>query len=255
MSAAPEELSFRILAAAIADMPRTWPHIYGRCTGTTKRGAQCTRNGESGLEGGDPVCWSHTGEDRRTARKGAEREARLQAFQQLPPDKQEDLLRRTQIFTTASPACWSWPGTAPTEQDYQRMQRTELEQHGYTGTALTKLWELEQAVPFTAMKALSMWQAGRCAVCEQAGAELVIDHDHATGLVRGLLCRSCNTREGFSYAPRGGRDVYMAYRERPPTVILGLTIRYLDPFTGEYAEPERQRAADEWDDNAAAGLT
>lgn len=43
-------------------------------------------------------------------------------------------------------------------------------------------------------------QAHRCAIChdpepvDQAGhpRRMMIDHDHATGLVRGLLCRNCN---------------------------------------------------------------
>jgi hypothetical protein len=41
------------------------------------------------------------------------------------------------------------------------------------------------------------WQAGRCAGCGFRSA-LIRDHDHATGLERGLLCRSCNTAEGQS---------------------------------------------------------
>lgn len=41
------------------------------------------------------------------------------------------------------------------------------------------------------------WQDRRCAVCGQRG-DLVRDHCHDTGLVRGLLCRSCNVCEGFS---------------------------------------------------------
>jgi hypothetical protein len=43
-------------------------------------------------------------------------------------------------------------------------------------------------------------QGGRCAVCngiEQTGRALAIDHDHATGEVRGLLCGRCNTALGL----------------------------------------------------------
>ena len=34
-------------------------------------------------------------------------------------------------------------------------------------------------------------QQGRCAICGAGGA-LVIDHNHETGKVRGLLCNECN---------------------------------------------------------------
>ncbi|MEU5930797.1 hypothetical protein AB0L49_49220 [Streptomyces antimycoticus] len=48
--------------------------------------------------------------------------------------------------------------------------------------------------------------------------------------------------------------MFAAYRERPPTTILGLTIRYRDPLTRQYVAPEPSRG-DGWDDNASAGLT
>lgn len=41
-------------------------------------------------------------------------------------------------------------------------------------------------------------QGGRCAVClELPKSTLAIDHDHATGLYRGLLCSNCNSGLGF----------------------------------------------------------
>lgn len=56
-------------------------------------------------------------------------------------------------------------------------------------------------------KALLVKQGGGCAICGSADSRqkgmhangrLVIDHDHATGIVRGLLCAPCNLTLGHS---------------------------------------------------------
>ena len=52
--------------------------------------------------------------------------------------------------------------------------------------------------------ALHAKQAGKCAMCETAipvaGRRVHVDHDHETGVVRGLLCHRCN--QGLSYVER-----------------------------------------------------
>ncbi|MFM9368075.1 endonuclease domain-containing protein [Streptomyces sp. Da 82-17] len=70
---------------------------------------------------------------------------------------------------------------------------------------------------------LFAWQRGRCAICGVSTAACVVDHDHVTGFVRGLLCSTCNLAEGV----RGARDDPFAdYRRRPPTAIVGVALPY-----------------------------
>lgn len=44
--------------------------------------------------------------------------------------------------------------------------------------------------------AIQREQADACAICGKHAVQLVVDHDHHTGLIRGLLCVTCNTGLG-----------------------------------------------------------
>ncbi|MDX3055971.1 endonuclease domain-containing protein [Streptomyces sp. NE06-03E] len=66
-------------------------------------------------------------------------------------------------------------------------------------------------------------QDGRCATCDCSPA--TVDHDHADGTVRGLLCVSCNSLEGaYSRGQRRcahERPCFGEYWENPPAKELG----------------------------------
>jgi len=48
-----------------------------------------------------------------------------------------------------------------------------------------------------AFDALIARAAGRCERCQKELPSPVIDHEHSTGEIRGLLCRPCNRHLGF----------------------------------------------------------
>ena len=58
-------------------------------------------------------------------------------------------------------------------------------------------WRRRGIIDFTYKLYLSLLkkQKGKCKICKHED-KLVVDHDHKTGKVRGLLCASCNIALG-----------------------------------------------------------
>lgn len=81
--------------------------------------------------------------------------------------------------------------------------------------------------------ALYLKQGGRCAICQRAtGARrrLAVDHDHRTGLVRGLLC-SVDNHEVVGIMARDDPEYFRRgyeYLTNPPAKQLGINAKAED---------------------------
>ncbi len=132
-------------------------------------------------------------------------------------------------------------GGCPTHlTDDERSERAEHEAAGRRKLAVglsvdPYCWSLaitgadRAAVALGRLSALLKWQRYRCAICGIQEV-LVDDHCHETGLVRGMLCRSCNTREGL--VGYGAETVFGKYRRRNPATMLELVEVYYHPLRG-----------------------
>jgi hypothetical protein len=69
-------------------------------------------------------------------------------------------------------------------------------------------------------------QRNSCSICSWTplipGLGFVVDHDHNTGMIRGLLCQACNT--GLGWAEKKGRftENQQKYLQFPPFAALAL---------------------------------
>ena len=59
-----------------------------------------------------------------------------------------------------------------------------------------KRYEYKYGITVEELSRLEQKQGGMCAICGRKSA-LVVDHDHKTGVVRGLLCNECNMALGL----------------------------------------------------------
>lgn len=75
-------------------------------------------------------------------------------------------------------------------------------------------------------EAIKAAQGGVCYICRRANGRTVrlsVDHDHATGLIRGLLCKACNTFLGRQARDNWGAFVNgQVYLVNPPArAVIG----------------------------------
>ena len=94
---------------------------------------------------------------------------------------------------------------------------------------------------------------GRCAICGTPRGDLVVDHDHWSGLVRGFLCSGCNGLEGAGRAD--SMPLFARYRRRHPAAILNYYEAYVTNGVLQIAlSLERREAARQRDSARTATL-
>jgi hypothetical protein len=71
----------------------------------------------------------------------------------------------------------------------------------------------DYGLTFAQYEALARAQNGLCAICKKppgARTRLYVDHCHATGVVRALLCNKCNLNVGVYEAQHRAFAAYLA---------------------------------------------
>lgn len=129
------------------------------------------------------------------------------------------------------PACWSW--RPPDDDD---IEEARLDDYAPAGGYEYGSWR-------HGLNVLLRFCRDRCTICGEGGQEqhrvLQMDHDHESGLCRGVLCARCNQREGYSH------DVlFDNYRLLPPAAICGARVEW-QPSLGPWPMPD---LADFWRD-------
>lgn len=122
--------------------------------------------------------------------KGKETRRRNNAAYVLCPEAKARQHKYLQTYTTTSPVYKAWVKL------YTARPEVKLRAKTRAGVYRLRKFGLTEA----SYAALRSRQNGVCAICHGCntkGRQLSIDHSHATGSVRGLLCQKCNVALGL----------------------------------------------------------
>jgi hypothetical protein len=114
--------------------------------------------------------------------------------------------KRRLVTNLDRPSCWDW---SVTESDFLSASRARTARDAY--------------------EVLVRWQGALCAICGEIAMEPCLDHDHANGFIRGILCGSCNNREGKGGA--GNARAFMLYRKISAADILDMKVLYVKSWS------------------------
>lgn len=102
-------------------------------------------------------------------------------------------------------------GAPPRADNAERGRRQRLSKYGMT---------LEE------FESIADGQSGKCSLCDEVPTKLVVDHDHETGIVRGLICDPCNRGLGAFRDDPIRLKRAIQYLAAPPLLGLAKMSRY-----------------------------
>ncbi len=110
------------------------------------------------------------------------------------PRERQDMCRRCEVVVVEqdSRPPWQWLFCPQCLAELSR----EWEQQTSAKTHESRLRQ-KYGLELEDHGAIFRAQGGACAICECTDRKLVVDHDHKTGEVRGLLCSQCNSAIGL----------------------------------------------------------
>ena len=112
---------------------------------------------------------------------------------------------------------------APCRAEMRRGNRRDKQRLKTPERALREKLRRDYNITLEQFMTLNEAQGGVCAICSQppaAGKRLAVDHCHASGVVRALLCTACNAAVGiFEIHHRAAADYLARYGQG--TQILG----------------------------------
>ncbi len=95
------------------------------------------------------------------------------------------------------PACKTCRSNYMKKRRLSRLEQSRKESRDWAKNNPDKvkdsMYRINYGISYSDFKKLAHKQEGKCALCTlKPKTTLCIDHNHSTGQIRGLLCRSCN---------------------------------------------------------------
>lgn len=85
------------------------------------------------------------------------------------------------------------------QSEKRKKQKSDYYQNVFKPRGMQKIYDLARRYGITKDQYDEMYneQNGKCAICGDEKDVLCVDHDHKTGVIRGLLCPMCNRGLGL----------------------------------------------------------